>query len=1302
MIRKIARFSRISLAAFALIGLLALTLIGLFGEKVLRSQVETRLAQALGRKVTVGGLSVNLAGRVVELRDVVIPGLPASKRPSLVAPRMRIALSFRSLFTSKILLRGFELDRPQLSIQVFEDGSTDLPRTAASSGPASREVSIGKVAVTTGDLFLNDQQIPLEIVWPNFEASLKADAQNLLAGDLSAGPGPMRFGDLPAQDARFEVGVRFADSTLHVDRGRFTAAGTDLSIVGKVDLHEQPKGQLSFNGPFDLESFDQRISGAGLELKGIAQAKAVLNLDGGAMALTGTLRGESGSYAALPIDSFSTAFSWDGSNVHLKNLSLAALLGNALLEVDAPADAAVRVSGRLERLSAEPLLHWLFDYGTAGLGARVSGPIDLSFPKGAANLLSGSGDLVFEGDPALGEPLSGKFPFTANRGVVTMAGAVLEAPQTSVSIDGSIQPDKRLNLNLKLTSENLAATDGLGVRLRGAFGTPGAQPLGATGRGTFEGKVLGSMSAPVVSGRFLGTTVSYLGVAWGDLDWTGTASTVDLKSDRLVATRGASRVEMSGMQRLGATGVDDALDLNVTIKDWAAKDLLKIVASDLDVETEVSGTLRLLGTRSKPLGQASLSSVSGKAMGVAYTKALLELRFEGEALRVESLKATLGGGSLAVKGVLLDEAGVPAFNGDVEFSEVELADLGVQDDTAPMIGGHVTGKATLSGPIEKPRVTAHLESRRIFYGDEGVGAVTLDINGAGDGIIRVNGLSDSPRFRAAVTGTIEAKAPHVSKLEVKLTNARIDPVMRALGSRFENAVVITASANAHVQGPLLEPDRMTAQVRDGHLRIAVPEYALETAPGAVIDVEKREIRIAGLTLTGEGTSLSVSGKWALRQDDQHDLAVTGRADLRVFSGFLREWRFRGAATLRSQIGGTPKAIRVSGGLDIEDGSVRLRGFPQGLDDLNGRIVFNETQARVAGLDGRFGGGRVSVSGQMGFGGAVPASFDFLLNGTSLGLRYPEGLRSTFGAALRLQGTTESHWLTGNLMVSKAQWTRKYTITSELLGPSGDSTGFYRGPTSLKPSPMHLDIAIKAPGTLRLDNNLASLVASADLSLTGSPVEPQLLGKVEIERGKVFFRGNTYEVRKGVAHFSNPREINPVFDIEADTQVRSYRLTLQANGTLDRVSTRITSDPPLTSPQIASLLTGGTEDDVANVSGSVIDSKTLGTGGFNTLASSVLDDAITGKVAKGVGLSRLSIDPGKGILGRTGARLTVGKRVTNNLEVVYSKVFGGAETESQLVTAEYSLTNRFSLVVSWEEPGAGFGVDVRTRFVLGRR
>ena len=1110
----------------------------------------------------------------------------------------------------------------------------------------------------------------------------------MLKGDLSAGPGPMRFGDLPAQDARFAVGLRFADSTLVMDRGSFAVAGTKLSFGGSLDLHKEPKGEIRLTGPFDLESFDQKMAATGLRLKGIIQTKATLTIDGGKISVAAALGGQHGSFDSIPIDAFSTKLSWDGSNLRLKDLALEALSGKAALDVEVPEKGSVKVAGTIEGLSVEPILHWLFAYNSAGLGARVSGPIDISIPREAANLVSGSGDLQFNGDPALGEPLSGRFPFQASNGVITMTAVRLEVPKTSVSLDGSIQPDKRLGLEVRLLSEDLAATDALGVRLRAAFGAGKASPLGATGNGSVQGRVTGTMEQPVFTGRFMGTSVAYLGVSWGAIDWAGSVSTLDLRSDHLIAVRAGSRVEVNGAQRLGAKGVDDAVDLRVAIKDWPAKDLLRVVGSSLDVDGPVSGTVRLLGTLSKPLGHASLTSATGKAAGVGFTGGDLKLQFEGEALRVESLKAVMGGGDLLVKGLLTGEGAESAFDGEVEIKEVELADLGLQDPAAPMVGGRVSGRATLGGPIEKPRVNAHLESKRVFYGDEGMGTVVLDVAGTGDGVLKITGVSDSPRFRADVTGSIEAKAPYQSRLEVKLTNARIDPVLRALGSRFENAVVITASANAQVNGPIGDPRSITAQVREGRLRIAVPEYAIEAAPGSVIDVEKGEVRIAGLTLAGEGTSLSVSGKLALRPEDANDLAITGRTDMRVFSGFLREWRLRGSASLRGQITGTRNAIRVSGGLDIEDGAVRLRTFPQGLDGLNGRVVFSETQAKVAGLEGRFGGGRVSVSGQMGFGGAFPASFDFSINGDSLGLRYPEGLRSTFGASLRLQGTMESYWLTGNLLVSKALWTRKYTITSELFGPSSTTGGFTQAPSGLKPSPMRLDIAIKAPGTLRLDNNLASLVAKADLTLTGSPTEPQLLGRVELERGKVYFRGNTYDVRKGVANFSNPREINPVFDIEADTRVKSYRLILQANGTVDKVSTRITSDPPLTSTQIANLLATGDENNTASATGAA------GVGAV----SSVLDDA-AGRVAQelGIGLSRLSINAP--LFGHTGTRLTVGKRVTRDLEVVYSGyVAGGTD---KLVTVEYTLSNRFSLVGSWQEPG-GFGADARARFVLGKK
>lgn len=1299
MIRKFARFSRVSLAILAVLGLVALTLFGLLGEKMLRSVVERRLSEALHRPVTVTGLSVNLPRRVVELREVMIPGLPGSKRPTFTAPRVRLALSFRSLFTDRILLRRLELDRPQISLQVFPDGSTDLPHLTASPGGASTAVTIGTLSIGQGDLFLNDQQIPLEVVWPNFEASLASNPKQELQGSVSAGPGPMRFGALPADDSRFELAIRFGDAVLHVDEGRLRSGRTDLALRGQFDLHREPKGEIQISGPFDLQAFDRSMAGTGLGLQGVAESRAALAIDGPKMRLTGELEGESGSFSSVPLGPFSMNVSYDGADLRLTGLRLEAMGGTAGLDVEVPERGPIRVKGALDRLSAEPLLTWLFGYSGAHLGASVSGPIDLAFPRGEVQRLSGTGDLELKPDPSVGDPVSGRFPFSAKDGAVEMKGVQLEAPKTRVGFDGAVQLDRRLDLRVKLASDDLAATDDLGRRLRAAFGVAGAQPLGAHGRGTIEGRVSGTLSSPTISGRFLGKAVTYLGVAWGEVDWIGDASADELRSESLVATRGPSRVELRGRQRLGAAGVDDALDLVIKIKDWAARDLLKVVDTTMDLDCAASGEVTLTGTRSRPFGNASLTSPEGRAFGMDFAKATLGLEFKGPTLGIEGLHATLGGGGLTVKGDLTNGTGGSSFQGHVDLEEVELADLGLQDPGRPMVGGHVTGRAELSGPLERPIVRAHFESKRIFYGDEGIGAVVVEALGTGDGILSVKGSSDSPRFQAEVSGKVEARAPHLSHLEVALISARIDPVLRALGSRFENSVVMTATARASVDGPLDDPDAITARVREGQLKIAVPEYSIETAPGFVLDVEKGAVQIAGLTLRGEGTSLAVSGKLALKSGDENDLAVTGRADLRVLSGFSRDWRTRGSATLRSQIGGTRQLPRISGGVDLEDGAFRLRAFPQGLDGLNGRIVFSESQARVAGLEGRFGGGKVSVSGQMGFGGNGPASFDLSFTGSDLGLRYPEGLRSTFGASLRFQGTAEAHWLTGELMVTKATWTRRYAITSELFS-SKDSGAFSRSAADLKTSPMHLDIAIKAPGTLRLDNNLASLVARADLTLTGSPTEPQLLGRMEVERGKVFFGGNTYEVRKGLVVFANPREINPVFDVEADTRLRTYRLTLQANGTLDRVSTRITSDPPLTSAQIASLLTGGDEKDVANIGGSVNDLQTLGAGGLSSFASTLLDDNVTGRVAQGFGLSRLSIDPGKGLLSRTGgSRLTVGKRVTDDIEVIYSRnIFGG--TENQLATAEYSLSNRFSLVASWQEPG-GFGVDVRTRITLDR-
>ena len=85
----------------------------------------------------------------------------------------------------------------------------------------------------------------------------------------------------------------------------------------------------------------------------------------------------------------------------------------------------------------------------------------------------------------------------------------------------------------------------------------------------------------------------------------------------------------------------------------------------------------------------------------------------------------------------------------------------------------------------------------------------------------------------------------------------------------------------------------------------------------------------------------------------------------------------------------------------------------------------------------------------------------------------------------------------------------------------------------------------------------------------------MFGSVEVSRGEFIFEGRRYVVTRGRLDFTNPVRIEPTFDIAAETQVRvpqqTYRITLSASGTKDRLRPVFSSDPPLPQVDVASLL-----------------------------------------------------------------------------------------------------------------------------------
>jgi translocation and assembly module TamB len=242
-----------------------------------------------------------------------------------------------------------------------------------------------------------------------------------------------------------------------------------------------------------------------------------------------------------------------------------------------------------------------------------------------------------------------------------------------------------------------------------------------------------------------------------------------------------------------------------------------------------------------------------------------------------------------------------------------------------------------------------------------------------------------------------------------------------------------------------------------------------------------------------------------------------------------------------------------------------------------------------------------------------------------------------------------------------------------------------------------DIRIRAPGTLSLDNNLANLTARAELQLQGTSDAPVLLGRAEIDRGRVYFLGNTYVIRRGTVDFTNPQQIDPLFDIEAEARVRSYRVSLKMNGTLERIFPTLTSDPPLSAVQILNLLAGADESAVASLSQSQVDQTRLAASGAASLAAGRISEEVGLErgAERFLGLNRFSIDPSvvRGGVTNPSARLTLGKRITSDISILYSVDLRG--TDERLLSMEYTLSDKLSVLITAAQPG-GAGFDLRLR------
>jgi len=95
-----------------------------------------------------------------------------------------------------------------------------------------------------------------------------------------------------------------------------------------------------------------------------------------------------------------------------------------------------------------------------------------------------------------------------------------------------------------------------------------------------------------------------------------------------------------------------------------------------------------------------------------------------------------------------------------------------------------------------------------------------------------------------------------------------------------------------------------------------------------------------------------------------------------------------------------------------------------------------------------------------------------------------------------------------------------------------------------------------------------------------PDHPILLGSLAANQGDIRVFGTRYSINRGEISFFNSVKIEPVLDLDLETETRGITVDITIAGTLNKLNITYRSDPPLQPRDIIALLTVGHAPDSA--------------------------------------------------------------------------------------------------------------------------
>jgi translocation and assembly module TamB len=1268
-------------------------------QRLAISKIEQEAAAATGVKTEIGRLDFNLSTLTAHLYDITLRGTESLNQPPLLhADKLTVGVKILSALRRQVSLSELRIEHPIVHMQVDRSGKNNLPTAPPSQNTSHTSVfdlGIGHAAITGGEIDYNDKKIPLEANLYDFGTDIHfTPTVRRYDGTLSYNSGRVQYGQYSPLPHSLNIKFSASPERFGLESAVLSIGSSKVALHAAISNYANPVADGDYVVAVHAQDFAQLSPGTAPRGDVLLRGKLHYQEIGSEPVLRSiSVQGDLASEVLIAVASgnklelrkLQGQYQLAGGRLQVKNLSTETLGGliTAAVDVknlDATPDSRVHVGLRNVSLRALQQTLRRKELNAASVSGRLTGNAEAGWKGSITNLRAQSDLTVHAYASSRSNPSGSEVPvdgaihvsYDGPRQVIAFHQTSLRIPSATLNAQGEISD--RSSLQVQLATSDLHQL----AALAASFGSNPTAPAALSGSATLNVVVHGTMKKPTIAAELGAQALQVQGSEWRSVKFQVQASPSEfsIQNGSLInAHQGQAMFSAAVALHDWSYEPANAIKASLNVQQLRVSDLQQLAGQHYPVSGDLSAKISLEGSQLSPIGSGSAHITGARA----YDEPIQNLALQFQAAN-GSISSTLNVSAPTgtLNATLSYTPKTKAYKVQLDVPSLMLQKLQTVQTKNLEVTGTVSASVNGEGTLDDPQLTAIVQLPQLRVRENSIAGLKAEVhvaNHAAD--LNLDSKVSETSIRAH--GHLALTGDYYTEAAIDSGTVPLDVLLATYAKGAPQGFTGQTEFHATLTGPLKETSQIEAHLTIPVFKASYQSLEIGLADAIRADYSKSVVTLQPAEIRGTGTSLKIQGRLPIGGTAEPTLFAQGLIDLRILKIVVPDVQSSGMIALDVRSSGSAEKQAVQGRVQLKDVAMTTADAPLGVEKLNGVIDITNDHLQVAKMAGQVGGGQVSLSGSIAYKPSL--QFNLALQGKSLRLRYPEGLRSLLDANLAYSGNTETSILNGRVLIDSLSFTPDFD-----LAKFGDqfSTGTTTPSQPGFADTVKLAIGVQSQESLSATSSQVSIAGTVAVQVSGTGGNPVITGRTNLTSGELFYRDLRYEIQKGVITFDDPNETHPVMNVSVTTTVEQYNLTLSMRGPLDKLTTSYVSDPPLSTADIINLVARGKTTQESAATSQSTDSM---------IASQAVSQLSSG-VQKLAGISSLEIDPTIGGNNQNpSARVAIQQRVTKNLLFTFSTDV--SQPGSEIVQGEYQVNKRWSVSMARDQLG-GVSVDGKYR------